>query len=38
MSPEKIVDRYIEETLENLDDFRQDLINQSLLATMKGDQ
>lgn len=38
MSPEKIVDRYIEETLEDLDDFRQDLINQSLLATMKGDQ
>jgi hypothetical protein len=38
MSPEKIVNRYVEETLDDLDDFRQDLINQSLLATLKGDQ
>lgn len=38
MSPEKIVQRYIEETLDEVDDFRVDLINQALLATLKGDQ
>jgi exonuclease SbcD len=38
MSPEKIVNRYIEETFDEIDEFRTELVNESLLATMKGDQ
>jgi exonuclease SbcD len=38
MSPEKIVHRYIEETFDEIDEFRTELVNESLLATMKGDQ
>jgi exonuclease SbcD len=38
LSPEKIVHRYIDETFDEPDDFRTELINGSLLAAMKGDQ
>jgi exonuclease SbcD len=37
MSPEKIVNRYIEETFDEMDEFRTKLVNDSLLATLKGD-
>jgi exonuclease SbcD len=37
LSPEKIVHRYIEETFDEPDDFRNELINGSLSAAMKGD-
>lgn len=37
MSPEKIVNRYIEETFDEMDGFRTKLVNDSLLATLKGD-
>jgi exonuclease SbcD len=38
LSPEKIVHRYMDETFDEPDDFRTELINGSLLAAMKGDQ
>lgn len=38
LSPEKIVHRYVDETFDEPDDFRMELINGSLLAAMKGEQ
>lgn len=38
LSPEKIVHRYIDETFDEPDDFRIELINGSLLAAMKGEK
>jgi hypothetical protein len=38
LSPEKIVHRYIDETFDEPDNFRTELINGSLLAAMKGEQ
>jgi exonuclease SbcD len=38
LSPDKIVHRYVEETFDEPDDFRTELINGSLLSAMKGEQ